>query len=167
MHQLKPMIQCAEQMLSAAKMDLTQVESILADSGYWTPQSIEQAVEHLKTTNPQGEVLVAVPSRWKKFERPTVDGPAPPGLSVLEQVEYRTKSPAGSQLYQKRAQSIEPTFGQIKSGRGIRQLLLRGMQAANAEWKLITMTHNLLKLWRAKCKAGLQLSSYARHPVCL
>ena len=55
-------------------------------------------------------------------------------------------SPAGSALYHQRAQSIEPTFGQIKHNRGFRQFRRRGRAAARSEWRLITATHNLLKL---------------------
>jgi hypothetical protein len=55
-------------------------------------------------------------------------------------------SPAGSALYHRRAQSIEPTFGQIKHNRGFRQFRRRGRAAVRAEWRLITATHNLLKL---------------------
>ncbi len=32
--------------------------------------------------------------------------------------------------------------------RGIRQLLLRGLEKVSAEWQLICLTHNLLKIWR-------------------
>jgi hypothetical protein len=42
-------------------------------------------------------------------------------------------------------------FGQIKHARGFRQFLLRGMQKVSAEWQLICVGHNMLKLfgvWR-------------------
>ncbi|WP_454168094.1 transposase [Microbacterium lacticum] len=43
---------------------------------------------------------------------------------------------------------IEPVFGQIKTGRGIRSFTRRGFDAAAAEWKLIAATHNPRKLHR-------------------
>ena len=43
----------------------------------------------------------------------------------------------------------EPPFGQIKHCRGFRQFLLRSMEKMKAEWKLVTLTHNLLKLFRS------------------
>jgi hypothetical protein len=51
-------------------------------------------------------------------------------------------------LYQKRKSTVEPVIGRIKETRGIRRLLLRGLAQASAEWKLICLTHNLLKLHR-------------------
>lgn len=55
----------------------------------------------------------------------------------------------GRDLYKKRSGSIEPLFAQIKHNRGIRQFSRRGLDAIDSEWKLITATHNLLKLFRA------------------
>ncbi len=43
---------------------------------------------------------------------------------------------------------VEPVFGQIKQWRGFRQFLLRGLEKTRAEWRLICLTHNLLKLHR-------------------
>ena len=42
--------------------------------------------------------------------------------------------------------SVEPVFGQIKQGRGLRQFLLRGKEKVGAEWKLWCLTPNLRKL---------------------
>jgi transposase len=41
------------------------------------------------------------------------------------------------------------TQGQVKQARGLRQFLLRGIEKVRAEWSLICLTHNLLKLHRA------------------
>jgi hypothetical protein len=43
---------------------------------------------------------------------------------------------------------VEPVFGQIKDVRGARRFMRRGLDACDAEWKLLYGTHNLLKLWR-------------------
>jgi transposase len=48
--------------------------------------------------------------------------------------------------YRLRKQTVEPVFGQIKQARGFRQFLLRGQEKVKAEWALICMVHNLLKL---------------------
>jgi hypothetical protein len=40
-------------------------------------------------------------------------------------------------------------FGQIKDARGFRRFLLRGLEVVRAEWRLIALTHNLLKLFRS------------------
>ena len=54
----------------------------------------------------------------------------------------------GRRLYALRQAVVEPVFGQIKEARGIRRFLLRGLRAVRAEWRLIALTHNLLKLFR-------------------
>ena len=55
----------------------------------------------------------------------------------------------GRQRYALRMQTVEPVFGQIKQGRGFRQLLLRSLEKVNREWLLICTGHNLLKLFRS------------------
>ncbi|MEQ8224282.1 MAG: transposase [Candidatus Eremiobacterota bacterium] len=49
-----------------------------------------------------------------------------------------------------RMTSIEPVFGQVKEGRGLRQFLLRGLEKVNSLWRIDCAVHNLLKIFRAK-----------------
>jgi len=51
--------------------------------------------------------------------------------------------------YRFRKQIVEAVFGQIKQGRGFRQFLLRGVEKVRAEWAMICLAHNLVKLARA------------------
>ncbi len=53
---------------------------------------------------------------------------------------------AGKAIYSRRKVIAEPPFGQIKQARGLRQFLMRGVVKVRAEWSLICLTHNLLKL---------------------
>ena len=46
---------------------------------------------------------------------------------------------------------VEPVFGQIKEARGFRRFLLRGLDNIRGEWRLVCVTHNLLKIWRYAC----------------
>jgi hypothetical protein len=41
---------------------------------------------------------------------------------------------------------MESLFGSIKHNRGLKQFHRRGRAAVRTEWRLITATHNLLKL---------------------
>ena len=43
---------------------------------------------------------------------------------------------------------MEPVFGQLKEVRGFRRFLLRGLEKIRGEWRLVCLTHNLLKMWR-------------------
>ena len=48
---------------------------------------------------------------------------------------------------------VEPVFGQIEA-RGFRRFLLRGLDNIRGEWRLVCVTHNLLKIWRYACCAA-------------
>ena len=61
--------------------------------------------------------------------------------------KLRTKK--GAAEYARRKAIVEPPFGQIKHCRGFRQFLLRGLQQMQGEWKLVCLTHNLLKVFRS------------------
>ncbi len=52
----------------------------------------------------------------------------------------------GKELYLKRQGTVEPVFGQIKTNRTANRFLRRGRSAVRSEWRLLTATHNLLKL---------------------
>jgi hypothetical protein len=52
----------------------------------------------------------------------------------------------GERLYRKRSQTAEPMFGHTKHNRGMDRFHRRGRSAVRTEWRLITATHNLLKL---------------------
>jgi hypothetical protein len=71
------------------------------------------------------------------------------GVPRLDPLRAKLASPEGQAIYQRRREIVEPVFGQIKQGRRFRQFLLRGLDKARGEWKLICLTHNLLKLHRA------------------
>ena len=56
--------------------------------------------------------------------------------------------------YRLRKQIVEPVFGQIKQARGFRQFLLRGVAKVRAEWAMICMAHNLVKLAKGLARAA-------------
>lgn len=64
-------------------------------------------------------------------------------------MRHKLTDPAARALYKLRKAIVEPVFGQIKEARGLRRFLMRGFDAARAEFRLIALTHNLLKLFRS------------------
>ena len=58
-------------------------------------------------------------------------------------------TPDGHAVYSRRKVIVEPVFGQIKEVRRFRRFSFRGLPRVAAEWLLICLTHNLLKLHRA------------------
>ena len=59
----------------------------------------------------------------------------------------------GRDLYAKRQGMIEPVFANTKFNRRIDRFLRRGRAACRSQWRLITATHNLLKLHTALAAA--------------
>jgi transposase len=119
-----------------------------ADSGYWS----EDNVKYL-----EGEGLDAyvATGRMKHGEKPPpVRGPVPKGATVKEKMSRKLRTKRGRETYSKRKSSVEPVFGQIKEARGFRRFLLRGIDAVSAEWRLVCLTHNLLKLFRSGLAAA-------------
>ena len=74
---------------------------------------------------------------------------------VKAQMQAKLRTVAGRALYAARKHIVEPVFGQIKGARGIRKFLLRGLEKVRAEWQLICLTHNLLKVWRFQKNLGV------------
>jgi hypothetical protein len=109
-------------------------EVVLADAGYWHTAQM-QAIEQ------QGiEVLAPPDGNMRDGQRPGWN------RAVYEQMRHKLKTDRGRKLYAQRKITIEPVFGQIKYNRRIDRFMRRGRAAARSEWRLVTATHNLLKL---------------------
>ena len=70
-------------------------------------------------------------------------------------MRHKLSSTEGRAKYKMRKAIVEPVFGQIKEARGLRRFLLRGLHAVRAEFDLIALTHNLLKLFRYSAQPSL------------
>ena len=81
-------------------------------------------------------------------------GAVPTEASVKGKTAAKLRSASGKALYAARKHIIEPAFGQIKSARGIRAFLLHGKEKVSAEWQLICLTHNSLKIWRRSVRVA-------------
>ena len=56
-------------------------------------------------------------------------------------------SDQGKAIYGRRKHIVEPVFGQIKSAMGFTSFLLRGLEKVKGEFNLVTIAHNLRKIW--------------------
>ena len=119
---------------------------ISMDSGYFS----EQAVGELRALPVDPHIATG---RQKHNTPPSDDGSdePPADASVKQRMAHKLRTPEGRACYAKRKHIVEPVFGQMKHVRGFRQFLLRGLNNVRAEWKLICLTHNLLKIWRHQC----------------
>jgi transposase len=74
--------------------------------------------------------------------------PAPEPTTAKEKMQAKLKTATGRAIYARRKVIAEPVFGQIKEARGFRRFLPRGLAQIRGEWRLVCLTHNLLKIWR-------------------
>jgi transposase len=154
--QAVPMAQAAVENLAAAGIERPKgadgnplpIPNTL-DSGYFG----EEAVGGLEN---QGMDPYMAVGRQKHHAAPVAVVAPEPGakLSTKEKMAQKLRSASGKVLYAARKHIVEPVFGQIKSARGIRKFLLRGLKKVAAEWQLICLTHNILKIWRYTSRLG-------------
>jgi hypothetical protein len=81
-------------------------------------------------------------------ESPPPRGRMPGDLSLADRMRRKLSTVKGKKVYAKRKEVVEPVFGQIKEGRGLRQFLMRGVEKVSPEWDIWCLTHNILKLFR-------------------
>ena len=116
-----------------------EIGMLLFDAGYWSTDN---------ATADGPDRLIATTKDWKRRkqlrEQGTVTGPPPDDATPKDAMEHRLCTAEGAELYAKRASTVEPTFGNIKENLGFRRFIRRGLDAARAEWLLITATHNIL-----------------------
>jgi len=120
------------------------------DNGYYSDDN----VEFLRGAGIDAYIATG---RLKHGEVPP---PAPRGripnrLTVKERMARKLRTVKGRCTYAKRKEIAEPVVGQIKEARGFRRFLLRGLGKVDAEWLIICLTHNLLKLFRWSWRPAL------------
>src|SRR3954451_4267696 len=132
---LEPMLDAAQRELAGAGVAETP-EVLLADAGYWHGEQMERIVD-------RGiQVLIPPDTSRRRTTRRNWDG------GHYDFMRRVLATERGGDLYRKRQPMIEPAFAQMKFNRGLDRFRRRGRGAVRTEWRLITATHNLLKLHR-------------------
>lgn len=149
--QAVPLAKAAIENLTTAGIELPRDEQgqlrpipNTADSGYFSEANIRDVTA-------AGLDPYYATGRQKHHTPPNAPLSAPPtdiAESPKEAMSRKLRSEPGRKLYAARKHIVEPVFGQIKRVRGFRKFLLRGLELVSAEWQLICLTHNLLKIWR-------------------
>jgi transposase len=132
---LEPMLDAAQHELTAAGVQETP-GVLLADAGYWHSEQMARVVD-------RGIVpLIPPDTSRKRTTRRNWEGGHYEFMRRVLSTEH------GAALYRKRQPMIESVFAQVKFNRGLDRFRRRGRGAVRTEWRLITATHNLLKLHR-------------------
>ena len=133
-------------MLVKAKENLGSVpENVSEDAGYFSETNI--TARELEAFN-----LHIPPDRQKHGDKALPDEEKEEkaeGLSVADKMRNKLRTKSGHEIYRYRKAIVEPVFGQIKEARGFRRFSMRGLEKVKAEWTLVCLTHNLLKLFRS------------------
>ena len=135
---LATLAQAGIEQLKDASGDVQLIPATL-DNGYYSEGAVK-ALEDL------GFDPYIAPGRQKHHE-PEAEASAAP-TTAKERMAAKVQTPAGKAVYARRKVIVEPVFGQIKEARGFRRFLLRGLKNIRGEWRLVCLTHNLLKIWR-------------------
>jgi transposase len=135
--------------LAVVKNNVGQLpEKVTADAGYFSTAAVTS--EALSAVD-----LYVTPDRGRKTEQVqelSTESPPPSELDqdVVALMREKLKTENGKAVYKQRKMIVEPVFGQVKEVRGFRRFSFRGLQKNEAEWSLICLTHNLLKLFRGR-----------------
>jgi hypothetical protein len=132
---LEPMLDAAQGELHAAGVAETP-GVLLADAGYWHGEQMQRITERGL------QVLIPPDTSRKRTTRRNWDG------GRYDEMRELLATERGGELYRRRQPMIEPVFAQMKFNRGLDRFRRRGRGAVRTEWRLITATHNLLKLHR-------------------
>ena len=116
-------------------------EAVLADAGYFSEANV---------TDPRvAPVDLYVPPNHREGKPAKDGGTGSPKSEAARLMREKLTSTAGKAVYKLRKTIVEPVFGQIKEVRGFRRFSFRGFERASAEWDIVCLTHNLLKLFRS------------------
>jgi len=121
------------------------VQRMLADGGYVNAEAIERVQQKV-------DLYVAIASEdnnYRRYDyRPPKQKPAKRVVDPrLVAMREKLATEQGKRIYGRRASSVEPVFGIIKSAMGLRQFLLRGIAKVRIEWDLACLAYNMRRLW--------------------
>jgi transposase len=147
--QLAPALDQLDKNLGAIGAELPEGTVLTADGGYFSAANVKTTVEH-------GLDPFIATGRFKHSEPqpPAPRGPIAKDATAKQRMARKTRTKKGRAVYARRKAIVEPVFGQMDTVQDARRLLLRGKQAARAQWRFHCAVHNLLKLHRA---GGLSL----------
>jgi transposase len=142
--ELKPALEQLVENLEAVGAELDKGAVLTADAGYFSEDNVATTAEH-------GLDAHIATGRHKHSDPPPIAprGPIPKGATPRQRMARKLKTKKGRAVYARRKTIVEPVFGQMQTVQDAKRLLLRGEDAARAQWRFNCAIHNLLKLHRA------------------
>jgi hypothetical protein len=127
--------------------ELGQTEAVLADNGYFSQDNVALCVQEQVTPYIS---LGREKHHQSPAERLREPDPVCEDANALERMQHRLKTREGKAIYAERKSTVEPVFGIIKSVMGFRQFMLRGLEAVEGEWNLVTLAWNLKRMHKMR-----------------
>ena len=127
--------------------ELGHTEAVLADNGYFSQDNVDLCVQEQVTPYIS---LGREKHHQSPAERLREPDPVCEDANALERMQHRLKTREGKAIYAKRKSTVEPVFGIIKSVMGFRQFMLRGLEAVEGEWNLVTLAWNLKRMHKMR-----------------
>jgi hypothetical protein len=67
---------------------------------------------------------------------------------VLQAHAAKMQTESARTILRQRSATVEPVFAVFREQLGLVRFLLRGLENVKAEWRLLSIAHNLRKLWK-------------------
>jgi hypothetical protein len=115
---------------------------VLADAGYFSEDNV-----HAATVRCVDALIATGRLRHDETPPPAPRGRIPNNATVKQRMARKLRTKKGKAAYARRKAIVEPVFGQTDTCQGGKHVLLRGAQAAEAEWTFLNTCHNLRKLF--------------------
>ncbi len=123
---------------------LGAVDTLLADSGYFSENNVQECKgKHIVPYIASERQQHNAPPEDRFTEPEPLVAPADP----VTEMKHRLKTIACKAIYAKRKSTVEPVFGIIKAVIGFRQFLLRGLNQVAGEWDLVCIAYNLKRIY--------------------
>jgi len=138
--------QQVEGMAARVKEAVSEVKSIVVDSGYDHARQIEQAERRLGVEiycPPQKakEPATKEPKRKHRYHEARVRS-----REIRTKMREKVDSAEGCKLLRVRRTTVEPVFGMVKSVLGFRRFSLRGLEKVEIEWQLVAVAFNCRRI---------------------
>jgi hypothetical protein len=118
----------------------------LVDAGYCSEENLNAAEERKAE---KGTETFMATGRLKHGEKvPAAPrGRIPKNATAKERMARKLRTKRGRAAYSRRKTIVEPVFGQMATLQDGKRLLLRGLDGARGEWRLLAACDNLRKIF--------------------
>jgi hypothetical protein len=127
---------------------------LTADAGYFSEANV--------TAKPVRGIELYIAVRTTKHTQtaePAPRGRIPQHCSTKDRMQRKLRTKAGRKVYRRRKAIVEPVLGHIKAARGFDRFRLRGVWKVKGEWTLVTLAHNICRLFQVRPKLQGMLST--------